>query len=438
MLIKNKKFFSVLTSGLCVIFLPLSLAGQVWWEDSGRTLDYDLSPFKILVLLGDDFDYHELMVIKNNWEKWRARVDIAGSDEVLTGHLWSATAKGWEKTEFRKIKPDLLLSEAKIEDYHAVFIPGGNSPKNLVEKQKGLLVKIIQEADKKNLLLSAICHGPYALAHADAVRGRQVTGHPEIIKNLTEAGGNYVAEVCVVDRNIITGNWPYFESFALTVADKLLYHDEKQKSRLAELESHPALKVIKERRSVRKYLDKDIDTFTVEELLHYASWAPSSNNDQPWRFVVVRDKEVKNKIFELFQARMAGYYQKRGVPPERIKAFWSGHFQAPVFIFVFSHPQKEEAEGEFQEIEKTWNVQSVANACQNLLLAAKAMNLGTCWMGALLVIEAEIKKLLEVPDAAQLMAVIALGHPAENPLPRVRKSLSETAYYEKWGMSQKK
>jgi F420 biosynthesis protein FbiB-like protein len=430
--IKNFSLFFLLSISLV---LPSSLSSQVWWEDSGRRLDYDLSTFKILVLLGDDFDYHELMVIKSYWEKWKAKVIIAGSEKILNGHLWSLTAKGWEKTEHRKVHPDILLSGVKIENYQAIFLPGGGSPKNLIEKSGALVKRIIQEADKRGILLSAICHGPYVLAESDVIRDTKVTGHPEIIKNLTGSGGKHVSAVTVVDQNIITGNWPYFESFALNVAEELFYPEEKKKSILAELESHPALKVIKERRSIRRFLDKDIEPSLIEELLYMASWAPSSNNDQPWRFVVVKDEEKKSRIFDIFMDRMKEYYEKRGVPLERIKTFWSGHFTAPVFVFAFNHPpQKEEPESEFSDIEKIWNIQSVSNACQNLLLAAKAMNLGTCWMGALLVVESEIKQILNTPEEAQLMTVIALGYPAQDPLPRVRKPLSETVFYEKWGI----
>ncbi len=427
---KTASLFLLLSISLVI---PPSLSGQTWWEDSGRTLDYNLSGFKILVLLGNDFDYHELMVIKSHWENWKAKIIIAGNDKILSGHLWSLTAKGWEKTEYREVQPDILLSGVKIEDYHAVFLPGGESPKDLIEKSGDLVKRIIQEADKRSMLLSAICHGPYVLAESDVIRGHRVTGHPEITKDLIRAGGKHVSEVSVVDQNIITGNWPYFESFALNVAEKLLYPDEKKKNKLAEMESHPALNVIKERRSIRRFLDKDVDHSLIEELLWMASWAPSSNNNQPWRFVVVRDIEKKSQIFDTFIDRMKDYYENHGVPLERIKAFWSGHFTAPVFIFIFNHPPpKKDTETEFSDIEEIWNIQSVSNACQNLLLAAKAMDLGTCWMGALLAIESEIKQLLDAPDEARLMTVIALGYPAQDPLPRVRKPLSETVSYEKW------
>ncbi len=437
MIHKNAIFFIIMFIVLILCFNPSTLFSRVWWEDSGRTFDYDLADFSILILLGDDFDYHELMIIKKHWEDWRGKVDIAGSDEVLTGHLWNITEKGWEKTEFRKIKPDLLLPQVNIDKYQVLFLPGGDSPKNLIEKNGDLVKKIIQESNDKGLLLSAICHGPLALAAADVIREHEVTGHPEIIEDLKQVGGKYRKKVAIVDDNIITGNWPYFETFARVIAEKLLYGVENKKSKWSELESHPALKVIKERRSVRRYEDKDIDPFLIEEILHMASWAPSADNDQPWKFVIVKNKETKTQIFDLFIARMKNYYKKRGVPVDRIKSFWSGHFTAPVFIFAFIHSQKEETDGEFREIEKIWNIQSVSNACQNILLAAKAMKLGSCWMGALLVIESEIKNLLHIPEDVQLMTVIALGYPAEKPLPRPRKSLSEIAYYEQWGKGKK-
>ena len=59
---------------------------QVWWEETGNKYEYDLSPYCILILLGDDFDYHETVVVKRHWEDWGASVDIAGTDTQLTGH----------------------------------------------------------------------------------------------------------------------------------------------------------------------------------------------------------------------------------------------------------------------------------------------------------------------------------------------------------------
>lgn len=437
MSIKRKKAFFSSILILSFIYFPLFLAGQNWWEDSGRTFKYDLLSYKILVLLGDDFDYHELMVIRKIWEKWGAKIHIAGNKDVLKGHLWAITPKRWEKKEFREIKPDLLLSEVNVGEYQAIFLPGGNSPSNLIKKDKKYILDIIQNADRKGILLSGICHGPYVLAVSNVINGVSVTGHREIEKDLERAGGKYVRDVCVVDKNIITGNWLYFESFALNVAERLLYPDENMRSRRVELESHLALKNIKERRSIRRYKEKDIDPFLIEELMYMASWAPSSNNDQPWIFVVVKDGKIKKQIFNIFITRMQDYYQKRSISVERMKSFWSGLFTAPVFIFVFNNPEEKDTEDEFSEIQKIWNIQSISNACQNLLLAAKAMDLGTCWIGALLTIEPEIKKLLGAPEEAQLMTVIALGYPAEDPFPRIRKSISEIVYYEKWEQKKK-
>ena len=215
--------FNIIISLLFFITWIDSLNGQVWWEETGKKYDYDLSNNRILILLGDDFDYYETIIIKNFWENWGAKVEIAGVDTVLSGHLWKKTKIGWDRSEQRQIKADLSLSQVRLSRYQVIFFPGGNSPKSLLEKDSLRVVKMIQKANQKKLLIAGICHGPQILAAAGIIRGRKVTGHPDVVKDFEMAGGEYTAEVCVVDGNIITGNWPYFETMAVKVAEKLLY-----------------------------------------------------------------------------------------------------------------------------------------------------------------------------------------------------------------------
>ncbi|UCG93027.1 MAG: nitroreductase family protein [candidate division WOR-3 bacterium] len=407
------------------------VANDVWWENTGEKYDYDLSGYRFVIPLGDDFDYYETVVLKEYWENWGARVDIAGMDMAVTGHLWKIKGWGWDRTEEKTIKPDLLVSEIDLSHYDALFFPGGNSPKNLLEKNKSLVVQLIQEAFERGLILSAICHGPQVFAAAAVVRGCTVTGHPDVQDDLEKAGGIFLNHVCVVDNTIITGNWPFFETFAVNVAEALLPAHKKVSGRIFELESHPVLKTIRERRSIRRFQDHDINENVVRALLRAATWAPSANNEQPWRFVVVRDKKMKQQILKLFLTRMRDYYEKHAVPYEQVKVFWSNIFSAPVFIFAFGLPSGE-TDKEFADIQASWNIQAVSNACQNILLAAKALDVGSCWIDALLTIESDIKHLLHVPDRAQFITAIALGHPADEPLPRVRKSLSDIVHYEQW------
>ncbi len=409
-----------------------SVLGQEWWEEFDESYRYDLSQFNILVLLGDDFDYHETFVIKKYWEDWGAKVDIAGFASELTGHVWKVTSQGWDRSENRLLKTDLLLSQVDLSKYQVLFIPGGNSPKNLLAKDSVSVTRLIKQANKNGLLLTAICHGPHLLAAADVIKDHKVTGHREIVTRLTQAGGRVVNETSVVDANIITGNFPYFGTMAMKVAEKLLYPNGESLSEQSPFNTNPILKAIKERRSIRRFQDRDVDSTMINTILKAATWAPSSNNNQPWKFIVVRDRDVKEKFVEALVNRTNTAFEKRGYPPESVKQYWSNLFSAPAHIFAFCDTVGVEIDKDWQNIDMMHCMQSVSAAGQNILLAATALDLGSLWIGATLIIEPEIKELLKVPQNVQLVSTIAIGYVVDNPLPPVRKSLSRVVFYDSW------
>ncbi len=196
--------------------------------------------------------------------------------------------------------------------------------------------------------------------------------------------------------------------------------------------SNPVLKAIKERRSIRRFQDKDVDSAKIEQILRAATWAPSANNDQPWKFVVVKNKETKQKVLEAFLNRMKDYFESHDIPLDRIRAFWSGIFSAPVHIFAFCDTSVVEIEEGFEEKQMLWSIQAVSVACQNILLATHALGLGSVWAGASVAVEDEIKDMLAVPKDVRLMTVIAIGYPAREPVPPVRKPFSSVTFFEKW------
>jgi nitroreductase len=291
---------------------------------------------------------------------------------------------------------------------------------------------MIQEAHRKGLVLAAICHGPRVLAAAGILKGRKATGHREVMQEITDGGGEFVNQVYVMDGNIITGNWPYFETMAVKVAEKLLYPEGGGPSEKSLFETNAVLKAIKERRSIRRFETRDVDSAIIEQILRAAAWAPSANNEQPWKFVVVREKEIKEQVLEAFMTRMKGYYETNEIPLDRIRAYWSGVFSAPVHIFVFCDTSDVEIEKEWEEIQMLWSIQGVSAAAQNILLAAHSLGLGSVWTGATLAVEDTVKVLLQVPKDVRLMTVIAVGYPAYNPLPPVRKPLADIVFFEKW------
>ncbi len=146
------------------------------------------------------------------------------------------------------------------------------------------------------------------------------------------------------------------------------------------------INAIHTRRSVRRFTDNTVSEAQVERLLRAAMAAPSAMNEQPWRFVVVRDAEMRAKLSEI-----SPYAGPIG--------------RASVAIAVLAHPTSAKAPNR-------WAMDCSA-ATQNMLLAAHASGLGTCWIGVFPEVEREaaVAKLLGVTDDMRVLCLVAIGVP---------------------------
>jgi nitroreductase len=162
---------------------------------------------------------------------------------------------------------------------------------------------------------------------------------------------------------------------------------------------------IKTRRSVRKYTKKPISEDLVLKILDAGRWAPSADNKQPWSFIVLRDMEVKRRVAE---------------------ATTYGKFldNAPLGVAVIIDPQVSSRSG---------GVEDGANATQNMLLAAHALGLGSCWIGSYnSVYEERVKELLNIPMEKRLLSIISIGYSDECPT-KTRKELKEIVFTDNYG-----
>jgi len=150
---------------------------------------------------------------------------------------------------------------------------------------------------------------------------------------------------------------------------------------------------IAKRRSIRKYQDKDVDDKLIGVLLWAAAQAPSAGNLQDWRFIVVRDKKTKELLYNA------------ALKQEHVK-------QAPVLIVVAADLEVQSLRyGKRGEL--VYALEDCAAAIENILLAATALGLGTCWIGAF--DEEDVKNILRLPDFLRPIAIITVGYPAEEP-----------------------
>lgn len=153
---------------------------------------------KILIVATDGFQEEELFSPHEHLSGEGAEVHLASLslDEISAG-----------KEDSRKIKPDLLINEAKSQDYDAIVLPGGlgNPDKLRTEESVKLLVRNFAEEGK---VIAAICHAPWILISADIVKGREMTSYPSIQDDLRNAGAQWVDKEVVVSNGIITSRSP--------------------------------------------------------------------------------------------------------------------------------------------------------------------------------------------------------------------------------------
>jgi len=168
-----------------------------------------------------------------------------------------------------------------------------------------------------------------------------------------------------------------------------------------------AMTAIRTRRSVRSFTQEDVTDAQVRELLGAAMSAPSAGNEQPWQFVVIRDKATLSKVGGI--NRFAAYAK-----------------EAPVSILVCGDEKLDKYGG-------YW-VEDVSAATQNILLAAHAMGLGAVWTGIYPMkdrVEA-FRALVGAPGHVVPLALVVLGHARSAPEP-VDRFAEDRVHAERWG-----
>jgi deglycase len=155
---------------------------------------------KILIIATNGFEQSELEVPRDKLKEAGANVTIASPD--------GQEIKGWDKKDWgRPASVDLAIKDAKESDYTALVIPGGviNPDKLRMDQDVMTLVKSFLDSGK---IVAAVCHGPWLLVEADALRGRRATSWPSLRKDMENAGANWVDEQVVTDNGVITSRKP--------------------------------------------------------------------------------------------------------------------------------------------------------------------------------------------------------------------------------------
>ncbi len=166
------------------------------------------------------------------------------------------------------------------------------------------------------------------------------------------------------------------------------------------------LTAITGRRSIRAYKDIEVEEDKINKIIEAARLSPSAGNRQEWKFVIVRDKEARQKIAK------ASYNQ-------------SFIAEAPVVIAACAT----ESMAVMPCGQKAYTV-DLSIAVSYMLLQAYELGLGTCWIGAFK--EKEVKAVLGVPEQVPVVALFPVGYPNQDPAPRPRKSAEQIVCFEKY------
>jgi nitroreductase len=209
-------------------------------------------------------------------------------------------------------------------------------------------------------------------------------------------------------------------------------------------------------RSIRKLSSDPIPEELITRVLETATQAPSGGNAQNWVFVVVRDAELRAKIGALYRKGSdiaSAVYAARGRPehlsePQYRRIMGSGAWlwehlgEAPVILVVClrqrAQPPREALPPQIDydaEIAYADRIRgaSIYPAVQNIILACRALGLGTVLTTNHIRVEAELKVLLGIPDDVASFALMPIGWPLQNFGPLTRKPVREVAFADRWG-----
>lgn len=182
---------------------------------------------------------------------------------------------------------------------------------------------------------------------------------------------------------------------------------------------NPVMEAIRKRRSVRSYEEKPVPKEILNAIIDAGNQAPSAMNSQPWRFVVVEKAELKKKLLSAALPHARNIIESvKDADPERYTQIMKRYnelpdpiyYSAPVVLFVIGS-------GRYAD-------HSCPLACENIMLAAYALGIGSCWVGfgSMVTGDQEVIKALDLGKDEKIYGPIVLGYPKVFPDPPLKKA----------------
>ena len=170
---------------------------------------------RIAILATDGFEQAELLEPQKFLKNEGATVEVVS--------LKSGSIKGWDEKDWGdKVDVDKTLGDAQAGDYDALVLPGGQMNPDVLRTEPKA-VNFVRDFVNAGKVVAAICHGPWTLIEADAVRGKKMTSWPSLQTDLRNAGAYWEDSEVVVDGNLITSRKPGdLDAFNQKIKEKLL------------------------------------------------------------------------------------------------------------------------------------------------------------------------------------------------------------------------
>lgn len=193
---------------------------------------------------------------------------------------------------------------------------------------------------------------------------------------------------------------------------------------------------IEERRSIRSFTDEEVKTGHLKEMVRRAGLAPSVNNYQPWKFIVVKNKNLLHQMAKVVSKKIHDLPQNRSKVSDHVKSqveWFSTFFEnAPALIALTMEGYETVLEKgvtlSHDEINRERNypdMQSAGACIQNILLSAVDLGYGACWLSGPMVAGKELESILNIKKPFQLIAFVAVGKAKNAPSPKKKNPLDE-------------
>jgi len=179
------------------------------------------------------------------------------------------------------------------------------------------------------------------------------------------------------------------------------------------------------RRSVRDYKQSDVADDIIRELIKAGTYAPTAGNRQPWRFVVIKNREMITRLSERAKKLWLLWLDRLGeIADPQVERLASQmkmpefniFYNAPVLVLIFAAARaSSHQEALAAEVENRFLRDDCAAAAENMMLAARSLGIGSCWIGFGLSLDSDhdTREELSAPEGYRLMVPLIFGYPAK-------------------------